>query len=186
MHQPEWPWRTPRLDLRPYTEADLPALAATMTDPDVVRYLYSEVMDEAALREELARKRSRTALRVEGDGLSPAAVLRETGEVVGDAALIWVSEQHRTGELGYIVAPAFQGRGFATEIGRELLRIGFEDLGFHRMIGRCDARNTGSWTVLERLGMRREAHLVENEWIKGEWTDEFTYAMLEHEWRATR
>jgi RimJ/RimL family protein N-acetyltransferase len=38
--------------------------------------------------------------------------------------------------------------------------------------------------VLERLGMRREAHLVENEWVKGEWQSELVYAILEHEWRA--
>jgi RimJ/RimL family protein N-acetyltransferase len=37
---------------------------------------------------------------------------------------------------------------------------------------------------MERLGMRREAHLLENEFVKGEWADEFDYAMLEREWRA--
>ena len=57
-------------------------------------------------------------------------------------------------------------------------------MGFHRIIGRCDARNTGSWQVMERLGMRREAHLVQNEWVKGEWCDELDYALLAEEWRA--
>jgi RimJ/RimL family protein N-acetyltransferase len=38
---------------------------------------------------------------------------------------------------------------------------------------------------MERLGMRREAHLIENEFVKGEWTDELDYANLEREW-ATR
>lgn len=37
---------------------------------------------------------------------------------------------------------------------------------------------------LEQLGMRREAHLVENEWVKGEWTDEAIYGMLDREWEA--
>ena len=45
-------------------------------------------------------------------------------------------------------------------------------------------RNAASARVLERLGMRREAHFVENEWLKGEWTDELVYAMLDREWRA--
>ena len=65
-----------------------------------------------------------------------------------------------------------------------MLRIGFEELGLHRIAGRLDARNEASARVLERLGMRREAHLVENEFVKGEWTDELVYAMLEQEWRA--
>jgi RimJ/RimL family protein N-acetyltransferase len=34
------------------------------------------------------------------------------------------------------------------------------------------------------LGLRQEAHLVENEWVKGEWTDEIVYAMLRDEWLA--
>ena len=65
-----------------------------------------------------------------------------------------------------------------------MLRLGFDDFGLHRVIGRIDARNTASARVLERLGMRREAHFLQNEMIKGEWTDEVVFAMLEHEWRA--
>ena len=51
-----------------------------------------------------------------------------------------------------------------------------------RITGRLDARNAASGRVLERLGMRHEAHLIENEWVKGEWTDEAIYAVLAREW----
>jgi RimJ/RimL family protein N-acetyltransferase len=67
-----------------------------------------------------------------------------------------------------------------------MLRLGFDGLGLHRIVGRCDGRNTPSTRLLERLGMRREAHLVQNELVKGEWTDEVVYAMLESEWRNLR
>ena len=63
-----------------------------------------------------------------------------------------------------------------------MLAIGFDGLGLHRIVGRLDARNRASARVLERLGMRREAHLVENEHVKGEWTDELVYALLAREW----
>ena len=53
-----------------------------------------------------------------------------------------------------------------------------------RIIGRCDGRNAASAKAMERLGMRREAHLRENEMVKGEWCDELVYAMLVDEWRA--
>jgi RimJ/RimL family protein N-acetyltransferase len=65
-----------------------------------------------------------------------------------------------------------------------MLRLGFEDLGLHRILGRLDARNTASAKLLERLGMRREAHIVENEFVKGEWTDELLYGLLAREWAA--
>lgn len=64
-----------------------------------------------------------------------------------------------------------------------MLRFGFETLVLHRIIGRCDARNMPSARVMERLGDRPEAHLIDNEFIKREWTDELASAMLDREWR---
>ncbi len=92
--------------------------------------------------------------------------------------------QHQQGEIGYTFNPAYHGRGLATETALALLRLGFEGLGLHRITGHLDARNTASARVLERAGMRREAHLVENEFVKGEWSDELVYAMLRSEWEA--
>jgi RimJ/RimL family protein N-acetyltransferase len=180
------PLRTERLDLRAYRPDDLDDLRAMHGREEVTRYLYWDVQTEDELRAALAKKQERVRLDAEGDGLNPAAVLRETGELVGDGALFYKSEAHRTGEVGFVLKPEFQGRGLATEIGAELLRVGFEVMGFHRIIGRCDARNIGSWKVMERLGMRREAHLVQNEWVKGEWCDELDYAILADDWRARR
>jgi RimJ/RimL family protein N-acetyltransferase len=65
-----------------------------------------------------------------------------------------------------------------------MLGLGFGGLRLHRIVGRCDGRNLSSAQLMERLGMRREAHLVENEYVKGEWTDELIYAMLDREWQA--
>ena len=184
MLEPTYPLRTARLDLRPYEPGDLEHVRDMHTREEVTRYLYWDVMTDDQIQARLVKRIGRVALHAEGDWISPVAVLRETGEVVGDAALAWVSEAHRTGEVGFVLKPEFQGRGLATEIAAKMLRVGFEDAGFYRIIGRCDARNTGSWGVLERVGMRREAHLVQNEWVKGEWCDELAYAMLADEWEA--
>ena len=92
------------------------------------------------------------------------------------------SAEQRTGEIGYVFHPDFHGRGFAAEATIELLRLGFEQLGMHRVIARLDARNTGSANLLKRLGLRQEAHFVRNEFLKGEWTDELVFAMLADEW----
>jgi RimJ/RimL family protein N-acetyltransferase len=73
-----------------------------------------------------------------------------------------------------------------TEACRVLLALAFDGLGLHRVMARVDARNDASARVLRRLGMRQESHLRENEWFKGEWSDELDFAMLEDEWRALR
>ena len=101
-----------------------------------------------------------------------------------DVSLLWASEIHQQGEIGFIVHPAHQGRGYATEATRPLLAFAFDTLNLHRVYGRVEPRNRGSARVLEKLGMRREAHLIENEWVKGEWQSEAIYAILAREWAA--
>ena len=125
-----------------------------------------------------------TAIDEEGDAIRLAAVLSGTATVVGDISLRRTSREHATGELGYVLHPDHYGRGYATEAGAALLRLGFEDLAMHRIVASADARNVASIRVMQRLGMRPEAHLRENEFIKGEWTDEVIYAMLRAEWLA--
>ena len=183
MNAPDWPLETERLRLRPFEAGDLDALYTIYSDPDVVRWLYRDAhtLDEA--RALLDRKIAGAALRAEGDWLSAAVVLRGGGELVGDVSLLWASDVHRQGELGFAIHPAHHGRGYATEASRPLLAFAFEQLGLHRVVGRLEPRNVGSARVLEKLGMRREAHLVENEWVKGEWQSELVYALLAREWR---
>ncbi|MFI6793202.1 GNAT family N-acetyltransferase [Nonomuraea sp. NPDC050383] len=182
MLKPDYPLTTERLLLRPFTPSDLDAVHAFESRPDVTRYLYWEARDLDAARTGLETKISRTAIADEGDALNLAVTLRDSGLLIGTVILIWTSKEHRQGEIGYIFNPDHHGHGYAPEASRELLRLGFEDLRLHRIVGRLDGRNTASARVLEKLGMRREAHLIHNEQVKGEWTDEVIYAMLESEW----
>jgi RimJ/RimL family protein N-acetyltransferase len=178
------PVTTERLLLRLFSDADVDALFAIHGPPDNSRFLITEPRSRDEIPEMIERFKQLTAIDDEHDGLRLAAVLAATGEVVGDICLWRVSGEHRQGEVGYVLDPAHQGHGYATEAVREMLRVGFEVVGFHRIVGRMDARNTASAAVLERLGMGREAHLRENEFVKGEWADELIYAMLAAEWEA--
>ena len=96
--------------------------------------------------------------------------------------LFFHSVEHRSGEIGWVFHPGYSGRGYATEASHALLHLAFDELGLHRVIARVDARNEASLRLADRLGMRREAHLVSNEWFKGVWSDEIDFAVLEHEW----
>jgi RimJ/RimL family protein N-acetyltransferase len=176
------PIETSRLRLRPFDEGDVPAILDLYGREDVMRFLYEAPADAAAAANMVKSKMTRTVVDETGGGLAFAVSERDGGGFVGDAVIWITSVEHRGAELGFVIHPDHQGRGYATEIGRELLRIGFEELGAHRVIGRTEARNAASARVLEKLGMRREAHLVENEWVKGEWQSELVYALLEREW----
>jgi len=58
--------------------------------------------------------------------------------------------------------------------------------GKHRITASCDARYAASVAVLERLAMRREGHLRQSTWAKGEWTDDLLYALLRDKWQTGR
>ncbi|WP_215545643.1 GNAT family N-acetyltransferase [Amycolatopsis sp. CA-230715] len=178
------PLRTERLVLRPFADGDLDALHAIHSREDVTRYLYLEPRDRVECAEALEKRVAGTSITEPGQALAIAVVLAETGEVIGDLYFEWLSEEHRRAEIGFVFHPDHYGRGYATEAARELLRLGFDCLGLHRVIGRCDARNIASATVLGKLGLREEARLRENEFVKGEWVDELVFAILDREWRA--
>ena len=132
---PRWPIETERLLLRPFALDDLDPLYEMHSDEEVVRYLYNDARTLDEVRELLGRKIAGKEVRAEGDWLSAAVVLPGTGEVVADVSLQWESEAHRQGEIGYIVHPAHQGRGYATEAARPLLDFAFATLGLHRVFG---------------------------------------------------
>lgn len=186
MLEPEYPIRTQRLLLRPYAAGDLDALYAYHRLGEVHRYLYTEPRTRAEVRLMVQERMLNSALTADGQALSLVAELADTGELAGDCVLFWRSQEHQQGEVGYVFNPAWHGRGLATETVAALFTLGFNGLGLHRIAAQADARNTASTRVMERAGMRREAHLVQNEYVKGEWTDEVIYAILRSEWAARR
>jgi RimJ/RimL family protein N-acetyltransferase len=181
---PEQPVVTARLTLRSFTPDDLDDLYAYHSRPDVARYLHWEARDLPQARQALAEQCRETRLDDEGDWLTFAVVWREAGRVVGEVGLKWLSREHRQGETGFIFNPDYQGRGLATEAAECMLAIGFGTLGWRRIIGCCDARNDASARLMERIGMRREAHLRHSGIVKGKWADELIYAILDDEWKA--
>jgi RimJ/RimL family protein N-acetyltransferase len=178
---PKLPIETERLTLRGHVADDLDDVFAYHSLPEVTRFLYWEPRTWDEVREVIATKARQTSLSREGEGLTLAVVLRAERTVIGDVHLQWLSERHRQGELGFVFHPKYQGRGYAAEAARVMLRLGFAELGLHRIIGRCDALNVASARLMERLGMRREAHFIENEIFKGAFGDEYVYAMLARE-----
>jgi RimJ/RimL family protein N-acetyltransferase len=144
---------------------------------DVTRWLYFEPPTEEQTRAWI----DGILARPPETGTVLAVELRDTGELIGNVNVV-VDPDNRQGEIGFIFDPAHQGHGYATEAARALLDDAFERYGLHRVYGRLEPRNAASARVLEKLGMRREAHLIENEWVKGEWQSEAVYALLAREW----
>ncbi len=179
------PVSTPRLTLRRFARSDLDELALIFADESVNRYLYSAPRDRDETLATIERRMARSEELEEDNALLVAATLRETGRLIGDFMLRWRENEHRQGEIGGSLHPDYHGQGYAAEIYASLLEIAFDTYRLHRVVGRCDARNVASIRSLEKAGLTREAHFVENEFVKGEWTDEVVLAIRASQWSSS-
>lgn len=176
------PIRTERLVLRPHRMDDLDDLARFHGDPEVVRYVPWPVRDRAATEETLRVKLTQTELVAHGQWLVLAVEVRETGRVVGEVLLKWASD--RQGEVGFAFARDAQGQGYAAEAASAMLRLGFDDLGFHRITAVVVEGNEPSVRLLGRLGFRREARFVDGVRFKDAWVTQLVFALLAEEWHS--
>ncbi|MBN8953783.1 MULTISPECIES: GNAT family N-acetyltransferase [unclassified Rhizobium] len=172
---------TDRLILRGFVPQDFEAYRAYRSLPEIYRYLYSDPPSEEELRERFDASFN-TRLSDDGDILRCAVVRREDDALLGQVSLKLTNKAALQAEVGYIFNPAYAGKGYATEAVEAVISLGFEKFGFHRIFARLDAKNAGSVGVVERLGLRREAHLVQNDRFNGVWGDEYVYAVLRQEW----
>jgi RimJ/RimL family protein N-acetyltransferase len=168
---------TARLRLRPVAEADVDALHALWTHPQVRRYLWDDVViDRATAAERVAA--SAASFASQRFGLW-AIELRERGAPIGAAGLV-VIDPAVGAEILYSLHPDHQGRGHATDAARAVLAYAFETLGLARVPGRTDAPNRASARVLERLGMRFEGERLVNG------NPHLCYVLAREDWRRAR
>jgi aminoglycoside 6'-N-acetyltransferase len=172
---------TERLVLRPMAIGDAAALAAYRSDPTQARYQSWETpypVDSAAAL--IAEMRE---VRFGQPGAWLQIAIDAAGRLVGDIAVLVDADDARQAQVGFTLAAHAQGRGFATEALRAVASLLFTEHGVHRITAHCDSRNVRSAALLERVGMRREAHHRKSAWWSHEWTDEYVYAILAEEWQ---
>jgi [ribosomal protein S5]-alanine N-acetyltransferase len=161
-----------RVVLRPFRLDDVAAVLAYASDPEVTRYLEWDAYDDPAT----AAAFIRSTLSAGATWIARAITLRETGAVIGGCDLRIVSTRDRRAELGYGLARAHWGHGYATEAARLLVGFGFEHLGLVRIQAICAVDNERSARTLDRLGMRREGRLAQYRWKGGRPSDHYLYA----------
>ncbi|MEU1622415.1 GNAT family protein [Streptomyces sp. NPDC005722] len=176
--------QTSRLRLRRFRPEDAPALAAYRSDPAVARY---QGWSAPVSPEEAA---DLVAAFAAGDPAEPgwfqyAVELVVGGELIGDIG-VCLHDNRMQAELGFTLARAHQGHGYAAEAVTALLDRLFAECGLHRVSAECDARNSASARLLERVGFRLEGRRPAHSWIKGEWTDDLLFGLLADDWERRK
>ncbi len=191
------PLRTERLMLRPLEASDAADVFEYQRLPEVIRFLPWPARDREQAYEHTAKRAAGRVLAADEDFAVLALVLPgepsvgeggdPTGDrVIGDMMVRVTNTQHAQLEVGWVLHPDFQGRGYAREAAGALVDFAFSTLNPHRVTAFLDARNGASAALCERLGMRREATILEEEYNDGEWTDTAIYGILRREWAAGR
>jgi ribosomal-protein-alanine N-acetyltransferase len=113
-------------------------------------------------------------------------ILKEDNQLIGECGINMPNLQHSEGEIVYRFAKSHWGNGFASEAVGRMVNFGFQELKLHRIEALCDARNTASIRVLEKLGMTREGCMREHRYVKGHWRSSVLYSILEQEFDMKR
>lgn len=171
-----------RLRLRPLTEADVPALFAIFSDPEVTRFWSSPPLEAEADAATLLREIHEEYAR--GELLEWGLERREAPGVIGTCSLMALSLPNRRGELGFALRRDAWGRGYVQEILPVLVAWAFGPLGLHRLEADVDPRNEASVRALERLGFQVEGRLRDRWQVTGEVQDTLILGLLEPEWRT--
>lgn len=175
---------TERLRLRRFRTEDLRAFVAYRSVPEVARYQSWDATFSMLDAQRLLASQQEVVFAQPGVWVQLAAIDRANGTLCGDCAVRVLADQPATAEVGVTLAPDAQGRGLAGEALAGVMRTLFEDHGMHRIYADTDDRNTAVHRLLDRLGFRCEARLLEAGWFKGEWTTVRVYAVLRREWEV--
>ena len=172
---------TPRLIIRRFRIGDLKAFVAYRKDPEVARF-QSWDKYTAAQAKVLLQQQRKLLPGKPGKWVQFAIEQKSTKALIGDCALKVEGREHPQGELGFTLAGTAQGQGFGGEAVTALLDYAFGKLHLHRITALTDCRNRPAAKLLERLGFHREGHFLRSGFFKGEWCDEYLFAMLASEW----
>ncbi len=177
------PLTTERLALRRLEHSDSVAMLAVYGDVDNARFEFGSAWTPEQI-EDLIVSQTDVYLGDLGVPIVLAAIESKTGLLIGAVQITINSVDDRQGEIGFAFNSEFGGRGLATEAVYAARGYGFQSMELHRIFGGVDTRNKRSWKLMERIGMRREAHFVHANLDGDEWIDDYIYAMVESEWQT--
>ncbi|WP_108649124.1 GNAT family N-acetyltransferase [Dongshaea marina] len=171
--------QTKRLILRQITKQDADLIFQLYHEPEVIRYVCDPLSDEVIQQ----RFESRLPLwnKESPHWLALTLIDKASGQKIGISGFLSEWEPYQQAELGFLLLPEFQGRGYGTESLQRVLELAFDELGFHKVKATVTEGNSASSRLLTRLGFRLEGRLRDNFKLAGCWQNDLMYGLLREE-----
>ncbi|MDR3140449.1 MAG: GNAT family N-acetyltransferase [Tannerellaceae bacterium] len=168
-----------RLELREVIWDDLENIHTLLSSPEVDEYNTLGIPKDIEATREIVRSMIEAQKEENRKSYSWKIIRKDSGEFIGMAGITLSANRFKLGEIYYEFLPSQWGKGFATEISKALIKSGFDDFHLHKVEAGVATENQRSVRVLEKSGMIREGLRRKILPIRGEWKDNYHYAIVE-------
>ena len=173
--------KTKRLLLRDFREEDLIAYQQVGNRTEALRYYSQSPTEWGAHVEGLVKKFLESQIEEPRQNYTLAIIAGNS--FVGTVSVRIESPEHRQGSIGCGLGYEYWSLGYASEAMAAAITLGFENLNLHRIYAETISENRAAVALAERLGMRVEGELRDNQYFKGRWWNTTILSLLRTEWR---
>lgn len=170
---------TSRLLLTPITEQDWQLFKDLHESPDVMRYV-ADPLSEQNIRTRFESRLKEWKPHC-SDWLTLTICLKDTNKKIGVTGYFSEWEPYQQAELGFLLNPEYQGKGYAKESTVAVLKHLFKDLGYHKVIATVTEGNAPSLKLLQNIGFQLEGTIRDNYKLNDIWHNDLKLGMLDHE-----
>lgn len=167
---------TSRLKLRQVQMSDAEAMFQLRSNPETMKYVsrpLAENLDDAIAVIKMMEDKIES-----NEGINWAISLKGSTALIGVIGLYRIQQENYRSEIGYMLMPAFWGKGIITEAIPAVLTFGFQTLALHSVEAIIEPENVASEKVLYKNGFVKEAHFIENEFFNGKFISTAVYSIL--------
>ena len=182
--KPPIPITTPKLVLRRLAASDWQDLQELLADEEMFRYAEGRPLEEEEILHWLESD-AHVRLTSPGQPFYLGIQLQDGGKLIGYLRLVFTDQQRLQAGFSVFLNRAYQRKGFAAEAVDAFLAFCFEGINLHRVTAACDSRNAGACRLCEKLGLRREAEFLKDNFFNGEWANTVWFALLKEEFSKT-
>lgn len=167
---------TDRLKLRRADAHDIHELFAMRSDPDMMKYIPRPLATELAEASEHLKIMDE---KITGNEMINWAItLKDDPKMMGTIGYYHIKPEHYRAEIGYMLLPEYQGKGYVTEAIDRVVKYAFTTMNLHSIEAVIDPDNVASARVLEKCSFVKEGYFKENEFYNGQFLDTIIYSIL--------